>query len=69
MPPSTQVTRDQFEWDGDRLTHIPTGARFNARSDWVNYGRAGEILPNGDDFERSDVLKVAKQIVDERLRR
>jgi hypothetical protein len=26
--PYTKVTRDQFEWDGERVVHTPTNARF-----------------------------------------
>jgi hypothetical protein len=29
----------------------------------VNYGRAGSVLANGDDFEREDVLKMAHELV------
>lgn len=59
----TAVTREQFEWDGDRLTHKPTGAQFNRRSEFVNYKRAGETLEDGTCYEREDVLAVAHRMV------
>ena len=61
----TKVTRDQFEWDGDRLVHNPTGAMFNRRSQFINYKRAGETLDNGTCYEKEDVLAVANQLVTE----
>jgi hypothetical protein len=60
---STQVNRDQFKWHGNKLIHEPTGARFTIGSQIVNYGRAGSVLPNGDDFEKEDVLAVAHQLI------
>jgi hypothetical protein len=62
----TEVTEDQFEWEGERLTHKPTGAFFSLRSQMVNYGRAGETLADGMCYERPDVLRVANSLVVER---
>lgn len=59
----TAVDRDQFEWEGDKLTHKPTGARFDRKSPIVNYGRAGETLEDGTCYEREDVYSVAHQLV------
>ena len=50
--PMTKVKRDQYEWDGNKLTHKPTGARFSRNSSIVNYGNAGDILENGECYER-----------------
>ena len=59
----TKVTRDQFEIEGKVVRHVPTGARFTVGSDFINWGRAGDVLPNGDDFERKDVLHMAIEIM------
>ena len=59
----TKVARDQFEIDGKVVRHIPTGAYFTVGSDFINWGRAGDILPNGDAFERADVLHMAIEIL------
>lgn len=67
--PSTQGAREQFRWDDDKLTHEPTRARFTLGSQFVNYGRTGSVLSNGDDFQREDVLKMAYQLVLEKSRR
>ena len=59
----TRVTEDQFEWRGKALVHLPTGAKFALGSDFVNFGRAGEVLADGRDFDRDDVLSVAPRLV------
>jgi hypothetical protein len=59
----TEVTREQFKWEGERLTHVPTGARFHKRSEFVNFGRAGETLSDGCCYEQEDVLQVAHEMV------
>jgi len=59
----TKVARDQFKWDGDRLIHEPTGAKFHRNSDFVNYGRADEDLEDGTCYEREDVLEMAHQLI------
>jgi hypothetical protein len=64
--PYTKVVREQFGWNGNRLIHKPTGARFTLGSDFMNLGRIGCVLPNGDDFEKVEVLKMAKVLHDER---
>lgn len=62
----TKVTRDQFEWDGNTLTHKPTGARFNRISKIINYGNAGDTLKNGECYEREDVYAIANEMALER---
>ena len=59
----TKVKRDQYEWDGNKLTHKPTGARFSRNSSIVNYGNAGDILENGECYEREDVFAMAHELV------
>ena len=52
----TKVTKDQYKWDVDKLTHKPTGAKFNRNSAIVNYGNAGDRLANGECYEKEDVF-------------
>ena len=61
-----KVDSDQFTWIEDWLVHIPTGARFkwsypNSQSNAVtrNWGVAGNVLPNGDDYERDEIERMA----------
>ena len=65
----TKVTREQFEVLEDRIVHIPTGARFDfyperpEKFSTINWGRAGAILENGDDYRPVDVRAVAEQLL------
>ena len=59
----TKVTEDQFEIYGPIVRHVPTGARFTVGSDIVNWGRAGDVLPSGEEFEREDVQRMAFKIM------
>jgi hypothetical protein len=59
----TKVTEDQFEWSGDKLVHVPTGASFVLGSEFINYGRAGDVLADGRDFDRGDVRQVAHSLM------
>jgi hypothetical protein len=71
--PNTKVTREQFEWNGRHLTHKPTNARFS----WAypksesfdlhyNWGRAGDVLENREDYSQEEVKKVAMEILMEK---
>ena len=59
----SKVTRDQFEVDGLVVRHIPTAARFSYGSDIIEWGRAGQTLPDGSRYERDDLLVVALEIL------
>ena len=65
----TNVKKEQFEFIGKHeVRHIPTNATFRAYStarhaNIANYGGAGNVLPNGDDYLREDVLRVANQLL------
>jgi hypothetical protein len=61
----SKVTRDQFEVDGLVVRHMPTGARFSYGSDVIEWGRAGETLPDGSRYSRDEVLLVALEILRE----
>jgi hypothetical protein len=71
-----QVFSDEFEWRSDRLIHRPTGASFNLaypNSDSsevvINYGSAGDLLPDGTTYERPDVLRMAIEILNQTRQR
>jgi hypothetical protein len=62
------VTDEQFEISEDKVTHIPTGAWFIAHPGrpWIanrNWGRAGDLLDNGDEYRRADILAMAQQLL------
>jgi hypothetical protein len=74
----TDVTREQFETVTDaQVRHRPTGATISAyRYDEptrdkiagdlkVNWGRAGDRLDNGDEYEREHVAHVAIDLLTE----
>lgn len=74
----TEVLRDQFEKLSDlQVRHIPTGATFSTyrydkpsrekigSSLMVNWGRAGDRLDNGDEYERDAVGSVAVDLLTE----
>jgi hypothetical protein len=68
----TPVTREQFEFESNLMViHKPTGASFstyeyddpeNVGSDIkMNWGRAGDVLESGEDYDRGEVGKIAVQ--------
>jgi hypothetical protein len=69
--PYTPVTREQFEVKQDCVIHNPTGASFVAypgiaEPHSVNWGRCGDVLPNGDDYSRREVQEMAVQLMRDR---
>ena len=63
-----KVTGEQFEISEDKVSHIPTGAWFIAypgRPEIANrnWGRAGDLLDNGDEHRRADILAMAQQLL------
>jgi hypothetical protein len=73
--PRTKVLEEQFAWDGDRLIHRPTGAWFawsypDSDTDdvTINWSRCGDVLDNGDDYDRGDVGGMASQLLAEKRR-
>jgi hypothetical protein len=76
----TPVTREQFEFESNLMViHKPTGASFstyeyddpeNVGSDIkMNWGRAGDVLESGEDYDRGEVGKIAVQLLREQARR
>jgi hypothetical protein len=69
--PYTKVTRDQFEVSRNEIRHKPTGAAFTSypgrdkEISHINWGRCGDVLPNGDDYSRNEVGKIAAMLMAE----
>ena len=68
-----EVFSTQFEWQGERLVHKPTGASFawsspNSESPYmtVNWGMVGSVLANGDDYEQDEVGRMATLLLEEK---
>jgi hypothetical protein len=60
-----KVSHNQFEIDGDKLRHVPTGALFwMGESDVVNceLGLAGTRTGVGDDYEVDQLKQAAWEI-------
>jgi hypothetical protein len=58
-----KVSVDQFELQGDKLTHVPTGAEFLAGEKDVllcNEGVAGKPAFSGNDYKLEE-LKIFQQ--------
>lgn len=67
------ATADEFEVEGDRVVHKPTGAWFSAYKGQPHIahrslGHAGELLPNGDDYAPDEVQDVAARLLRMRFR-
>jgi len=71
------VTREQFEFIDDiQVRHMPTGATFstyryvdpeNAANTVIeNLGRAGERLPNGEEYSPAEIRAMAITLLRER---
>jgi hypothetical protein len=69
--PYTKVTRDQFEVSPNKVHHNPTGAEFTSRPGrdkeiaYANWSRCGDVLPNGEDYSRDEVGKMAATLMAE----
>jgi hypothetical protein len=64
---SAPVRRDQFEISPKGITHKPTGANFipdPGEPGWgyLDPGKLGNALPNGDDYEPQEVDAMMQQL-------
>ena len=70
-------TRDEFEFEGElKIRHKPTDATITslqhadpddtAAQVTVTWGRAGEVLPNGDEYEPDEIKQMAAELLRER---
>jgi hypothetical protein len=58
-----KVSHEQFEIDGDRLTHAPTGAVFWLGDKGVVNCEWGQTqLPSGHDYDRGELEEAAREI-------
>src|SRR5688572_5637961 len=63
----------EFEFIKNGIVHKPTNAKFThypGRTDieWINYGHAGDVLPNGDDYDRDEIRQMAQKLLNEKQR-
>ena len=63
----------KFEIKGDESIRKPTGARFSADEgrreiSHINWGTAGNVQPNGDDYRPHEIREIAAQLLKEPLR-
>jgi hypothetical protein len=67
-----KVAREQFEWSGNVLIHVPTGAAFS----WQNgkertgavsteWALAADVLASGDEFNPDEIDILARSIMKE----
>jgi hypothetical protein len=69
--PYTRVTRDQFEASRNKVLHKPTGVVFTSTPgvdkeiSHVNWSRCGDVLPNGEDYSRAEVYRMAATLMQE----
>jgi hypothetical protein len=59
------VTHDQFQLDGDALTHVPTGARFRlGEEDVISSGMGGGQPGAPGAFDPEELRKAALEILE-----
>ena len=57
-----EVTRDQFEWHSGILIHMPTGALFDEKTGFVDWGpKTGPLRK--EEFDPIDIGFVAGQLL------
>ena len=77
----TKPTKDQFEFpdpEEPTVRHKPTGAKFSSSYrytnpehtaiTYLNWGKAGDVLNSGEDYNRGDVMALALELLRERSR-
>jgi hypothetical protein len=69
--PYTAVEESQFEFTDDGIRHRPTGAFFaidpgQIMPKSVNWSRAGDVLENGDDYDRAEIQMIAEILLERR---
>jgi hypothetical protein len=58
-----KVDHSQFQLDGDRLTHAPTGAVFwTGNKGIMNCQWRETLLPSGHDYDRAELMEAAREI-------
>jgi hypothetical protein len=65
----THPTEEEFVWQSEtELVHVPTGATFFAGSEMTLPRDAGEVLPDGRDYDFDDIAAVAAPLLARRKR-
>lgn len=68
--PHTKPDESQYSWEGRALIHKPTGAKWsiypNGAPSSVNWGRAGDVLPSGEDYDRGDLERLALFLIEKK---
>jgi hypothetical protein len=66
------VEIEQFEWEGNVLIHLPTGAVFawqngKTRTGAVttDWGKAADVLASGDEFDPNEIDILARHLMKE----
>jgi hypothetical protein len=67
----TPVKTRDFKIHRNEVIHKPTGARFSAYPESkevksMNWGRAGEVLESGADYDRDYIYRCAKKLIENR---
>jgi hypothetical protein len=67
----TEVREDHFDVGENSVVHRPTNAKFWSSPtiqsvERLNWGRAGEVLPNGEEYDQVEVLTIAAKLLAER---
>jgi hypothetical protein len=67
----TPVEKADLEFEPNGIRHKPTGAFFSVDPGQiypksVNWGRAGDLLENSDDYDRNEIQKVAMELLRKR---
>jgi hypothetical protein len=67
---TTKVQQDQFRWDTNLLTHIPTGATFSWKypnsgsgDAIINWQHAADVLPTGEQFDPEEIEALARRLM------
>jgi hypothetical protein len=60
--------KEQFTVTAGELKHRPTGATFSIKDGekefaWIHWGLAGAALPNGEEYDRDEVGRMAMNIL------
>ena len=59
-----KVSHHQFEIEGDRLTHAPTGAVFwMGEKGVVNCAWGETTLPSGYDYDHQELKEAAREVL------
>jgi hypothetical protein len=64
--PSKTPSREEFKIEGDRVTHVPTGKRYEANAGHVDI--VNENAVDVGEYDHSDIRTMARQLLAERVR-